>query len=126
MDAFDQRPNAALVRGIRGPNELIIRDRQPAPHLLKDAGDAIHERLRRHAAFIGRLLHLLAMLVHPHQEVDVVTSQAVITGNDVGADLLERMAEMRIAVSIVDRRREKELGQWSSGSFAVPSDVLRR
>jgi len=51
------------------------------------------------------------MLVHPHEEVHIVAREAAITRNRIRADLLEGVTEMRIAVGVVDRRREKESGQ---------------
>src|SRR2546426_6466753 len=39
-----------------------------------------------------------SVLVHPHQEVDVVPAQPVIARDAVGADLLERVPEVRLAV----------------------------
>src|SRR5919197_950602 len=110
--------HAAAIDDLVVTLEELAADAIPSlVRVLEGGGDAIDERLWRDAAFIRRLLHLLPVLVHPHQEMDVVTGQPAITGDGVGADLLEGVAEVRIAVGVIDRRCEEELGQWSYGAL---------
>ena len=59
---------------------------------------------------LGRLQHRLRVLVHAHEEVDVVAPEAPVARDAVGADLLERVAEMGVAVGVVDGGGEVELG----------------
>jgi hypothetical protein len=54
------------------------------------------------------------VLVHPHEEVHRITPQPAVARNGVRADLLQRVAEMGVAVGIVDRRREEKLCHQSS------------
>src|SRR5262249_26557672 len=123
----DQRADAALVVVGGGAHEAVIRDRQPAPHVFEATGDAVYEFLRRDAA-LGRCLRdLLSVLVEAGQEVDVVASHAPIARDDVGSDLLVRVADVRVAVCVVDRGREVEPshqappgGVPSGGAFPPP------
>ena len=55
---------------------------------------------------VGGLLDLLSVLVHADEEVHVVAAQAAISRDGVGADLLVRVTDVRIAVRVVDRGRE--------------------
>ena len=106
-DALDQRANARRVLRVGRANELVVRDAEPSPHRLKALGERVDERLRRRGPCLGGLLDLLAVLVHPDQEMHVVAEQAPIPGDGVRADLLVRVAEMRVAVRVVDRGGEE-------------------
>ena len=52
---------------------------------------------------------MLAVLVDSHAELDVVAAQSVVTRDDVSSDLLERMADVRLRVWIVDGSGDVEL-----------------
>ena len=82
---------------------------QPAPVSGERARHLVHPVLGGHAGAGRRLDHRLAVLVHPHHEVHGVIAEAVVARDAVGADLLERVAEMGIAVGVVDRGSEVEL-----------------
>ena len=105
-DALDQRPHARAVRRVRGADELVVRDAEPLPHRAEAIGERVDQRLRRDALRFGGLRDLLPVLVHPDEEVDVVAAQAAIPRDGVGADLLVRVSEVRVAVGVVDRGRE--------------------
>jgi hypothetical protein len=109
-DALEQCRDRARVPRLRGANPVVVRAAEAAPVLGECSGHAVDPRMRRDAGARGRLDHRLAVLVHPHQEMDVVPAQPVIAGDAVRADLLERVPEMRLAIRVVDRRREIELG----------------
>ena len=55
----------------------------------------------------ARLGHLDRVLVVAHQEMDVEAFHPPEAGLHVGPDLLERRADVRPAVGIVDRRRDE-------------------
>ena len=78
---------------------------------------AIRERILRR--LLGAAKHVLRVLVVAHQEVDVESGQALVAGNDVGGDLLVRGAEMRTAVDVVDRGRQKERSRSFSNGMVV-------
>ena len=59
---------------------------------------------------LGRLDHRLRVLVHAHQEMDLVSPEPAVAGDAVGADLLQRVPQVGVAVGVVDRGGEVELG----------------
>ena len=56
----------------------------------------------------GGLLHLLPVLVHADQQMDIIAAETAIAGNHIGADLFERMAKVRITVGVIDGSRQVE------------------
>ena len=101
-DHPDQRLHAGLVVRLGGANELIVRNAESGPDRLKARRDFIGEGLRRHAILRRGLLHLLAMFVHADQQMHVVAALATIARDHIGADLLERVAQMWIAIRVID------------------------
>ena len=84
------------MRRVGGADELVVGDAEPAPTWL----GSVRRRSSTSAcgampALLGGLRDLLPVLVHPDEEVHVVAAQAAIAGDGVGADLLERVAEVR-------------------------------
>src|SRR5690606_31596435 len=85
-DALDQRLHTTLVVSIGRANELVVLDTKSRPHVLEARRDFIGEWLWRHVARRRRLLHFLPMLVHADEQVHVVTTQSMVTRNNVGTD----------------------------------------
>jgi hypothetical protein len=54
------------------------------------------------------------MLIHPHEEVHLISAEPAIPSDTIGADLLQRMAEMGVSIGIIDRGGQVELGHCSS------------
>ena len=102
-DLLDEPLDARLVRRICSPNELIVGDAEQAPDFARALGNGVDQFLRRHFSIGCGLRDLLAVFVHPDQEVDLVASQPMIAGNGVGADFLECMTLMRISGGVIDR-----------------------
>ena len=123
-DRFDQRPHTSLVI-VRGrSDELVVRDGQLPPHFLKSRRDLVHQRLRLDAT-CGRFGgDLLAVLVHPDQKMDVVAEEAVIARYGVGADLFECVAEMGVAIGIVNGGRDVELSRHQRSLESLPRPLL--
>jgi hypothetical protein len=113
-DALEELLHRRVMRGVRGADELVVREPERGPHRLEARGDAIDELLRREAGRLRGLRDLLAVLVHADQEPDVVTEVPVEAADGVGADLLEGVPEMRVAVGVVDGGREVEAGHGAS------------
>src|SRR6185312_658090 len=102
-DTLDQRTDADLVLFARGTHEVIVRDAERCPRFLKSARDLIDLCLRG-PAFLGRgLRDLLTVLVHPGDEQHLLATETVVPGQDVSADLLKGMPQVRVAVGVVDR-----------------------
>src|SRR5205814_9789686 len=98
-----ERTVARRVRRICSPYELIVGDAEQAPDFARALGNGVDQFLRRHFSIGCGLRDLLAVFVHPDQEVDLVASQPMIAGNGVGADFLECMTLMRISGGVIDR-----------------------
>ena len=92
-------------------NELIVRDAEEAPDLLGALRYRIDQLLRLDFPLRGCLRDFLPVLVHPHQEMDVVAEEAVVTRYGVGADFLECMTLVRVSGGIIDCAGEEVLGQ---------------
>ena len=97
--------------GIGRADELVVRDAQQVPDLLRALGHRIDQFLRRDFPLRGCLHDLLAVLVHSDQEMHIVACEAVIACNYIGADFLEGVTLVWISGGVVDRRREEVLGQ---------------
>src|SRR2546421_32045 len=108
-DTLEQGRHRAGVSRLGGADPVVVRAVEAAPIVGEAGRHAIDPRLRRYAGAGGGLDHGLAVLVHPHQEVDVVAAQPVIARDTVGTDLLEGVPQMRLAVRVVDGRRQVEL-----------------
>ena len=105
VDRLDELPAADVVPLLAGLDEVVERDLERLPDLLELPGHVVDSRpwargpARRRAAAT-----LIGVLVVAHQEVDGVALHPAEPGLHVGADLLERRADVRPAVGIVDRR----------------------
>ena len=88
-DSLDQSADSLMMARLCGAHELIIGDRELAPHRLKSFGDLVDQNTGRHAAISGFGRDFLSVLVHTDQKKDVVTAKPAISGKDVGADLFE-------------------------------------
>src|ERR1017187_8045992 len=69
MDALDERAHAALVRGVGGANELVVRNAKPVPRFAEARGDRVDEGLRFDALRGRGLRDLLSVLVHSDEKV---------------------------------------------------------
>ena len=117
-DALHEHLDAAVMARLRRSDEVVVRQSETIPNLEEGGGDAINPGLRLRAVPFGRPLHLLAVFVHADEKVHVVAAGAAIARDDIGADLLDRVTDVRVAVGVVDRRRQVEIrhGQRSSSA----------
>ena len=63
------------------------------------------------------LLDLLAMLIHTGEKERRLSFQPMVSGDDIGKDLLIGMAEMRRGIRVVDRCRNEERLHFRSDPF---------
>ena len=124
VDLLDELAAADVVPLLAGLDEVVVGDLQGVPDLLELAGHVVDVRLGLEAQLPGSLRHLDGVLVVAHQEVDRGSFHPAKPGLDVGADLLERRADVRPAVGVVDRRRDVELGRFSHGVVPNPRPGL--
>ena len=81
--------------GRRGPT--VVADVEFLPERDELRRDLINELLRRNARFLGRLLHLLAVLIDAGEEENFIAFQPMITRDDIGQHLLVGVADVRRA-----------------------------
>jgi hypothetical protein len=74
---------------------------------------------------LRRLLHLLPMLIDSGEEKDVMVQAALMPRKEIRQHLFVRMAEMRRAVHVVDRRG-KEIGTGHDASLECAPPKARR
>ncbi len=103
-----------------GADKVVVCDFQVLPEILETHDRLVHMCLRRHAALVGGLLHLLSMLVGTGQEMDRQACQPVVAGQHIGQDRGVGMADMRLVVHIVDRRGHIEFISTHSISLEQP------
>jgi hypothetical protein len=64
------------------------------------------------------------MFVHPHEEMHPIASQAAVPRDAIGAYLLQRMAQMGVAIGVVYGRGQVKLGHFgSSGVITAASNL---
>ena len=110
LDAPEQLGDRLPVARLRGADPVVVAHLEPAPEFREPVGHQIHPLLRRVAVLLGRLHNRLGVLVHPHQEMDLVSPEPPVAGDAVRPDLFQRMSQMGIAVGVVDGRGEVEFG----------------
>jgi hypothetical protein len=99
--------DAGPVPRLGGADEVVERDVEVPPGggelLLHPI--AVGERLEPE---LDRFLeHVLRVLVVPHQEQRLEAAEPLVASDDVGAHLLVRRPEVRLAVDVIDRRGQK-------------------
>ncbi len=87
------------------PDEIIVRDLELFPEVPEADDDLVGELDGRQAARGGRFLHLLAVLVRPGQEEDVIARRPLEAGQGVGDDRCVGVADVGNVVDVIDRRR---------------------
>jgi hypothetical protein len=50
------------------------------------------------------------VLVHPHEEMDLITPEPAVARDAVGPHLFQRVTQVRVAVGVVDGGGDVELG----------------
>ena len=96
-----------LVLRIRRAHEGGRLHAQAAVEFAEPLAHAVGERLRLDVLALRRLLHLLPVLVHAGEEKDLLVEAGLVPREEVGQHLFVGVAQVRRAVHIVDRRREK-------------------
>ena len=110
LDPSEQLGHRLAVARLGGPDPVVVADLEPAPEIREPLGHPVHPCLRRVPVLLRGLDHRLGVLVHPHEEMHVVAAEAPIAGDAVGSDLLQRVPQVGVAVGVVDRRGDVELG----------------
>ena len=96
----------AVVIGIGGADKTVVGNVQNIEQFLEMARHFIRELTRRAADVAGFLGHLQTVFVGPCLEADFTAAQALEAGDNISRDRLVGMADMRLAIGIVDRGGE--------------------
>src|SRR5450756_1353970 len=95
-----------LVARLRGAHEIVIRQFQLLDERLPVGGEGVAIFLRIFFLRQGGLLDLLAVLVKAGEKKHFLAQAAACAGDDIGNDFLVGMAEVRLPIDVIDRRRD--------------------
>src|SRR5206468_1966575 len=84
-NAPDPRHHSADVARLGRTDPIVITAEQPAPVVGERRGHPIHPFARGNVGPGGRLDDGLAMLVHPHEKMHLISPQPAIARDTVGA-----------------------------------------
>ncbi len=118
VETLQHSLHAFLVQRIGRGRPDVVADVQFFPEREEFCRDPVDELLRRDAGFLGRLLHLLAVLVDSGEKENLLAFQPVKTRDDIGQHLLVGVADMRRAVGVIDRGGEVERFRHRLGDIA--------
>ena len=104
---FSENPlNGRHVVVVRRTDETVVRDVHELPEVKNAAftgNNTIDKLLGRHPGFLCLLLDLLAVLIRPGQEHDVIARQAFVTGDGIGCHRTVCMADVQLIRGIINR-----------------------
>src|SRR5256885_11706955 len=125
LDALQQGDDAAHVARRGRPDPVVVAAFEPAPVVGEGRGHAVHPLARppRDAGARGRLDHRLAVLVHPHEKVHLIAPQPVIARDAIGADFLQGVTQVGIAVGVIDGCGEIELRHYNRSCSTATTRV---
>ena len=118
MNGLDELAAAGVVALLAGLDEVVVGDLQGGPDFLELAGHVVDVGFGLEAELPGAERHLVGVFIVAHQEMDLATFHPAEPGLNVGPDLLERRADVRAAVGIVNRGRDVKLIRF--GHRVVP------
>src|SRR2546423_11191778 len=101
---------------LRGADPVVIAALELAPIVGECSGHAVDPLAWRDATARRRLNDGLAVLVHAHEEMHLTSSQAMIAGDAVRANLFQRVAQVGIAIGVIDGGGEVELRHYACSS----------
>ena len=101
-DLLNESPAAGVVAGLRCLDEIVKRNVQGAPHFAELTRHVVAIRLHGLPEFSSTASHLDGVLVVSHQEKDLVTFHAAVTGLNIGTDFFKRRANVWPTVGIID------------------------
>ena len=109
LDPAKERRHRSVMTTLGCPNEITVADGQLIPGLQELVGNRVDPCLGIGAGIFCGLRNFLPVLVHSDEEMDSIASESAVSGDSVRADLLERVADVRFAVGIVDGGGKVEL-----------------
>ena len=94
--------NAGFMTIVGGFGPAVVADIEFLPESDEALGIAFGKSGDINAFFLGGFDHFLAMLVDAGEVIGLFTAETMITGQNVGEDLLEGVSDMRFTVGVVD------------------------
>src|SRR5689334_7783319 len=116
VDALKHFLDRPLVLLVARANEEVHRRVDALGQLAELRRVSVDQFLRTDTLALSGLSDRLAMLIGPREEEDLLPALAHVPGKDVRRDRRVRMAEMRLGVHVVDRRRQ-EVSQGTSDAI---------
>src|SRR6266516_7616584 len=95
-----------FVSRLGSADEIVVGQIEFSGNLLPERSHFVAVRLGTFAGAECGLLHLLPVLIQASQKKNIVAQAAVGAGDDIGNDLFVGVAEMRLAVDVVNRCRD--------------------
>ncbi len=108
LHALPEILHRMMLARLGGADKVVVRNLKLVPQLSKVRSLRVGPLLRRHAMLGCSLCHLLAVLVHAGQELNVITSGATITRLHVSKNRGVRGSQVRIGVHVIDGRSDKK------------------
>jgi hypothetical protein len=109
-DPLEQLGYGTKVARLSGADPVVVATAQSAPELGEARRHAVDPLLRLHARPGRGLQDGLAVFVHSHEKMDLISAEPPVARDRVGADLLQGVAQVRVTVGVVDRSGQVELG----------------
>ena len=106
-----------LVALLRRADEIVVRDAETFPKVLKTNDILVAMLQRRAAGLLGGALHFLPMFVRSRQEERLLAEQAVVLGEHVGQNGRVGMADVGDVVHIVNGCGDVEVVFVHDGSY---------
>ena len=103
LHCLPDRLAGAMMIGVCRADEAVVRDVQCIEQILEVPRHLVRQFARGLAQVACLLGHLQTMLVGPCLEPHFASAQALEAGDDIGRDRFIGMADMRLAIGIVDR-----------------------
>ncbi len=107
VHGLDKLAASDMVPLFTGLDEVVVRNVERPPDILELSSHFVDVLLGFHAQLSRALGHFDGVLVVAHQEMNGVALHPSKSSLHVGSDLLERSADVRATVGVVDRRGDQ-------------------
>ena len=87
---------------VGGADKAVVGDVEELPEGLEAGDDFVHILLGAHPGGLGLFLNLLAVLVRPGEEQNVVPGEAFIAGHGIGGHGAIAMADVQVIRGVID------------------------
>src|SRR5262249_42089690 len=110
---LDELSATVVMAAFTGLNEIVVADLERLPYLFELPGHFVAVIARIATQLGGTPGNLDRVFVVPHEKEDAVPFHAAIACLYIGADFLERGADVRTAIGIINRRGQEVARRFS-------------